>query len=129
MVHPKGHIMARIEDLFVRTAVVREGAMGDSQALERGAEIPEGTQERVPDRSLHLCWIAPSLRAVSTAPAHRGKGPFSKAVAAAALLCDSSTSAPPGTWDPWSWVFTMPSEYNGRCLGEVSFKGHSSSLP
>lgn len=49
MVHPKGHIMARIEDLFVRTAVVREGAMGDSQALERGAEIPEGTQERVPD--------------------------------------------------------------------------------
>lgn len=35
MVHPKGHIMARIEDLFFRSAVVREGAVvGDSQALE-----------------------------------------------------------------------------------------------
>lgn len=42
MVHPKGRIMTRIEDLFFRTAVVREGAVGDSQALEGGAEIPEG---------------------------------------------------------------------------------------
>lgn len=50
VVHPKGHLMARIEDLFFRSAVVREGAVvGDSQALEAGAEIPEGTQERVPD--------------------------------------------------------------------------------
>lgn len=50
MVHPKGHIMARIEDLFFRSAVVREGAVvGDSQALEVGAEIPEQTQEQVPD--------------------------------------------------------------------------------
>lgn len=50
MVHPKGHIMARTEDLFFRSAVVREGAMvGDSQALEVGAEIPEQMQEQVPD--------------------------------------------------------------------------------
>lgn len=50
MVHPKGHIMARTEDLFFRSAVVRKGAVvGDSQALEVGAEIPEQMQEQVPD--------------------------------------------------------------------------------
>lgn len=31
VVHPKGHIMVRIEDLFFRSAVVREGdVVGDS---------------------------------------------------------------------------------------------------
>lgn len=50
MVHPKGHIMARIEDLFFRSAVVREGAVvGDSLAPEVSAEIPKRTQEQVPD--------------------------------------------------------------------------------
>lgn len=124
VVHPKGHIMARTEDLFFRSAVVREGAVvGDSQALEVGCRNPRADARASPRRSLWLCWIAPSLRAVSTAPARRGNGPFSKVVATAALLCDRSTSAPPGTWDPWSGCLLCLVRTAEGSLGAASFGG------
>lgn len=115
--------MARIEVLFSRIAVVREGAMvGDSQALKVGAEVPVGDPRASPRHSPQLCWIAPSLRAVSTAPARRGIGPFSKAVAAAALLFDSSASASPDTWDPWSGCSLCLVRTEG-CLGQCLLEG------
>lgn len=102
MVHPKGHIMARIEDLFFRTAVVSEGAVvGDSQAVERVQKSPRGPKSTSQTflAALLDCTIPQSCVNGSSCG---GNGPFSKAVAAAALLCGSSISAPPGTWGPWS---------------------------
>lgn len=68
MVHPKGHIMARIKDLILELLWCGKGLWWETPRQWSGCRNPQGDPRARPRRSLQLCWIAPSLRAVSTAP-------------------------------------------------------------